>query len=238
MITLKWEIIWTGGLPHLSGLPHLPGVPHLHLNRALGSTRSQRDLAKSRRVLGEISFISPKCLSSRRDLVAISEKLQISPSSWRDLVYLPEISFISVTSRLSRRNIFHLARLSARSRQYLARDLSRADLRNITNLDEFLTRSRRDLIYLAACDLRDITNLALVLARSRRDLVYLAAISETLQISPSSWRDLGEFSFISPRPSRHYKSRRGIGEISARSRLSRRDLRDITNLAEFSSRFR
>ena len=25
-----WEIIWKGGLPHLSGLPHLPGVPHLH----------------------------------------------------------------------------------------------------------------------------------------------------------------------------------------------------------------
>ena len=30
---LKLEIIWTGGLPHLSGLPHLPGVPHLHINR-------------------------------------------------------------------------------------------------------------------------------------------------------------------------------------------------------------
>ena len=33
VIILKWEIIWTGGLPHLSGLPHLPGVPHLHVNR-------------------------------------------------------------------------------------------------------------------------------------------------------------------------------------------------------------
>ena len=30
---LKWEIIWTVGLPHLSELPHLPGVPHLHVNR-------------------------------------------------------------------------------------------------------------------------------------------------------------------------------------------------------------
>ena len=29
MIKLKWEIIWTGGLPHL------PGVPHLHVNRPL-----------------------------------------------------------------------------------------------------------------------------------------------------------------------------------------------------------
>ena len=101
---------------------YLPGVPHLYVNTALGSTRSHRDLAKSPRVLGEISLISPKCLSSRRDLVAISEKLQISPSSWRDLVYLAEISFISARSRLSRRNIFHLARVSARSRQYLARD--------------------------------------------------------------------------------------------------------------------
>ena len=35
VIKLKKEIIWTGGLPHLSGLPHLPGVPHLHVNRPL-----------------------------------------------------------------------------------------------------------------------------------------------------------------------------------------------------------
>ena len=33
MIKLKWEIIWTRGLSHLSGLPHLPGVPHPHVNR-------------------------------------------------------------------------------------------------------------------------------------------------------------------------------------------------------------
>ena len=26
VIKLKWEIIWTGGLPHLSWLPHLPGM--------------------------------------------------------------------------------------------------------------------------------------------------------------------------------------------------------------------
>ena len=62
-------------------------------------------------------------------------------------------------------------------------------------------------------------NLAELLARSRRKIVYLAAISETLQISPSSRRDfvnLDEITFISAR--------------------SRRDLRDITNLAEISSR--
>ena len=35
VIKLKWEIIWTGGLSHLSGLPHLPGVPHLHVDRPL-----------------------------------------------------------------------------------------------------------------------------------------------------------------------------------------------------------
>ena len=35
MIKLKWEIIWTGGLSHLSGLPHLPWVPHLYVNRPL-----------------------------------------------------------------------------------------------------------------------------------------------------------------------------------------------------------
>ena len=32
MIKLKREILWAGGLPHLSGLPHLPGVPLLHVN--------------------------------------------------------------------------------------------------------------------------------------------------------------------------------------------------------------
>ena len=35
VIKLKWEIIRTGGLPHLSWLPHLPGVPHVHVNRPL-----------------------------------------------------------------------------------------------------------------------------------------------------------------------------------------------------------
>ena len=32
---LKWENVWTGGLPHLSRLPHLPGLPQLHVNRPL-----------------------------------------------------------------------------------------------------------------------------------------------------------------------------------------------------------
>ena len=32
-LSCKREIIWTGGLPHLSRLPHLSGVPHLHENR-------------------------------------------------------------------------------------------------------------------------------------------------------------------------------------------------------------
>ena len=32
---LKWQIIWTGRLPHLSGLPQLPRVPQLHVNRPL-----------------------------------------------------------------------------------------------------------------------------------------------------------------------------------------------------------
>ena len=36
VIKLKQEIIWTGGLSHLSGLPHLPWVPHLHVNGPLG----------------------------------------------------------------------------------------------------------------------------------------------------------------------------------------------------------
>ena len=35
VIKLKWEIIWTGELPHLSRSPHPPRVPHLYVNRAL-----------------------------------------------------------------------------------------------------------------------------------------------------------------------------------------------------------
>ena len=190
VITLKWEIIWTGGLPHLSGLPHLPGVPHPHVNRPLGSTRSHRDLTKSPRVLGEISFISSKCLSSRRDLVAISEKLQISPSSWRDLVYLAEISSVSARSRLSHRNIFHLARVSARSRRYLARSLG---------------------------EISSVSGMA-------RGRFHLVPISEISQISPSSWRILGEISILA-----------ATLETLQISLRYWRDLCDNTNLAEILS---
>ena len=42
MIKLKWEIIWTGGLPHLSGLHHLSGVPHLRVNRPFDQTEARR----------------------------------------------------------------------------------------------------------------------------------------------------------------------------------------------------
>ena len=69
-----------------------------------------------------------------------------------------------------------------------------------------------------------------------RDRFHLVPISAKLKISPSSWRDLDEISFISPRPQSHYKSRPVIGEILAKSRVSRRALRDITNLGEISSR--
>ena len=152
--------------------------------RPLGSTRSHRDLEKSHRVLGEICFISPKCLSSRRDPIAISEKLQISPSSWRDLFCLAELSFIS-----------------ARSRQYLARDrfhlvpisetlqISPSSRRDFVNLDEISftsARSRRDL--------RDITNLAEIssgLTRSRRDLCHLGEVSSRSLRQYKSRRDLG-----------------------------------------------
>jgi len=35
VIKIKWEIIWTSGLPHLSGLLHGTGVPYLYVNRSL-----------------------------------------------------------------------------------------------------------------------------------------------------------------------------------------------------------
>ena len=34
-INLEWEIMSTGGLPHLSALPHLPGVPRPQENKPL-----------------------------------------------------------------------------------------------------------------------------------------------------------------------------------------------------------
>ena len=35
VIKLKWENIWTGGLPHLSRLPHLPGAPQPHADKKI-----------------------------------------------------------------------------------------------------------------------------------------------------------------------------------------------------------
>ena len=40
---LKWEIIWTGRLPHLSRLLHLPGVPHFHVDRPLTSQLNMKN---------------------------------------------------------------------------------------------------------------------------------------------------------------------------------------------------
>ena len=48
VIKLKWEIIWTGGLPHLSGLPHQTGVPHLHVNRPQELTQQKGEGGKAR----------------------------------------------------------------------------------------------------------------------------------------------------------------------------------------------
>ena len=47
VIKLKWKIIWTGGLPHLSGLPHLPGVPPPPCKQALSDYRETTDKRSS-----------------------------------------------------------------------------------------------------------------------------------------------------------------------------------------------
>ena len=51
VIKIKWEIIWKGGLPHLSGLPHLPGVLRLHVNWPLiaSATTTSRNLTPAPR---------------------------------------------------------------------------------------------------------------------------------------------------------------------------------------------
>ena len=50
-----WEIIWAGGLPHLSGLPHLPGVPHLHVNRPLALQRRRNFQVNKRSALESLN---------------------------------------------------------------------------------------------------------------------------------------------------------------------------------------
>ena len=39
-----WEIIWTGGLPHLSRSPQLPRLPYLHVNKPLIAERLTRSI--------------------------------------------------------------------------------------------------------------------------------------------------------------------------------------------------
>ena len=120
---------------------------------------------------------------------------------------------------------------------------SHRDLREITNLAEFLATSllsRRKLFHIGV-----ISFVSQKYLSSRRDLVSISPeitfISCRCQRYYKSRRVLDEISARSRlyrRDRRHYQSRRVIGEISAKSRLSHRDLRDITNIAELSSRFR
>ena len=149
----------------------------------------------------------------------------ISARSRRDLREITNLPELLARSRLSRRNLFHIGEISFVSQKYLSsraslgeissvsrpRSLSsRADLRGITNLAEFLTRSRRDLIYLAAT-----LETLQISPRYWRDLVCLLAISETLQISPSS--------LISKRS---LSSRRDLVAISETLQISPRSRRD------------
>ena len=64
VIKLKWEIIWTNGLPHLRGLPHLPGVPHLHVNRPLMVAKQvNKKNAGKPRVLAIYALLTLTCCS-------------------------------------------------------------------------------------------------------------------------------------------------------------------------------
>ena len=148
-----------------------------------------------------------------------------------------EISPRSLSSRsdLSGRNIFHLARTDPRDitnlAEFLVRSLyltqmsfisarSRRDLREITNLAEFLAR----LVYLA-----EISFISARSRLSRRNILHLGGISwASRPRSLSSRADLRDIT----------KSRRDLVKNSARSRLTRRDLRVITNFAELLARSR
>ena len=122
------------------------------------------------------------------------------PPPCKQALRFDEILPRSLSSRidLSGRNICHLAR---------------PDLRDITNLVEFLARSLypAQMFFISARsrrDLREMTNLAEIsskLTRSRRDLC-----------------NLGEISLISRR------SRRDLVEISATIQIPPRSRRDLT----------
>ena len=173
----------------------------------------------------------PPCKQGLRFDQISPRSRKISQSSWRDLFYLAQMSFISARSRrdlreitnlpeflarsrLSRRNLFHICEISFVSQKYLS---SRASLGEISSVSRPRSLSSR-------ADLRDITNLAEFLTRSRRDLIYLAATLETLQISPRYWRDLVCVAAISETLGTNLaeiSSRSSeISVISARSRLS------------------
>ena len=168
-----------------------------------------------------MSFISARSRRDLREITNLAEFLARSLLSRRSLFHIGVISFVSQKYLSSRRDLVsispEIAFISCRSqRHYKSRRV----------LDEISTRPR-----LSRRDLRGIANLAEFLTRSRRDLVYLAATAETLPISPSYWRDLGEISFISPRSQRHYKSRRDLVGINAISTISLSSRRDLAYLA-------
>ena len=161
----------------------------------------------------------PPCKQGLRFDEISPRSRKISQSSCRDLFYLAQMSFISARSR---RDLTEITKLT----EFLAR--SRLSRRNLFHIGEISFVSQKYL--LSRASLGEISSVSCPRSlSSRADLRYITNHAGFLT---------SQISFISPRPQRNYKSRRGIGEISARSRLSRRDLREITNLAEFSSRFR
>ena len=149
----------------------------------------------------------------------------ISARSRRHLREITNLPDFLARSRLSRRNLFHIGEISFVSQKYLS---SRASLGEISSVSRPRSLSSR-------ADLRDITNLAEFLTRSRRDLIYLAATLETLQISPRYWRDLvcllaiSETLQISPSSltsKRSLSSRRDLVAISETLQISPRSRRD------------
>ena len=109
-----WEIIWTGGLPHLTGLPHLPGVPYLHVN---GSIRCiSGDLYPFDKELSE-DLSSSSCLLSLLSIVArISVVIFLPNSFWGvavhfNFIYL-ELKIICLLKEKSLNQILKLKRVT------------------------------------------------------------------------------------------------------------------------------
>ena len=83
ILILKWDILCTGGLPHLTGLPHLSGVPHLHVNRPLmlydvlsHSIKPEYSQSESKKLIAAYSEVCTGCVFHEKISAILSVSIE------------------------------------------------------------------------------------------------------------------------------------------------------------------